>query len=121
MYYSVLGTVITMVAGTLVSWWTASADDVCDEKMLNPYFVKVMHFFRRRRLEKKAAALAKISAVPISSIESEFNGLQPHTNLGFEFSHSNGRLNNLASSKAASEIVHELQSHETYRKIEETA
>lgn len=125
MYYSVLGTVITIVVGTLVSWWTATEDDVCDEKMLNPYFVQVMHFFRRRRLSREAAkdAAAQVTAsTSISSIEAQFVELQPHTNLGFEFSPSIGVLNKLSAKKDASEMmVQELQPYETYRKIEETA
>lgn len=40
MYYSVLGTIITVLIGTLVSWILATKEDVCDVRLLNPYYVK---------------------------------------------------------------------------------
>lgn len=103
MYYSILGTVITMVFGTLVSWWTATEEDVCDERMLNPYFVKVLNFFRKRK-EKRLTALSR---APISSIEDQFN---EHTNQAFDNSVEAG--NSLPKNAAL-----ELQPSETYRKI----
>lgn len=48
MYYSSLGCLITIVVGILVSWMTASEDDSCDDKLLNPYFVKLLNLIRKK-------------------------------------------------------------------------
>lgn len=46
MYYGLFGTILTMVLGTAVSCWTASEADVCDERLLNPYLVRVLKWYR---------------------------------------------------------------------------
>lgn len=45
MYYSVLGTLIVLVVGTLVSWVTQSDDDQYESKLLHPYVLKLARFW----------------------------------------------------------------------------
>lgn len=107
MYYSALGTFITVAVGTLVSWLMANENDVCDDKMLNPYFVTFLNYLRDRKkppMQQQA---------PISSIESEF---AEQINYGYDGSRDGSApsLNRMCSTTS---VVLELESKETYRKI----
>lgn len=44
MYYSVLGTVITIVVGVLVSWTTRSDEDKYEAKLLHPYVTRLARY-----------------------------------------------------------------------------
>lgn len=44
MYWSIIGTFITLFVGTLVSYFTSSADDTYEAKLLHPLIVKCLNF-----------------------------------------------------------------------------
>lgn len=70
--------------------------------MLNPYFVKVLNFFRKRKEKRLSAKSA------ISTIEEQFN---EHTNQAFDNGVEAG------NSQPSKNAAMELQPNETYRQI----
>lgn len=53
MYWSIIGTFITVFVGTLVSYWTASRDDTYEAKLLHPLIYKCLNFMPGERREFK--------------------------------------------------------------------
>lgn len=45
MYYSMLGTIVTIVVAMIVSYITKSSDDVFDESLLHPIVLKIRNIF----------------------------------------------------------------------------
>lgn len=49
MYYSVIGTLVTIIVGTLVSWATSSTSDEYDEKLLHPAILKIRRYLSKNK------------------------------------------------------------------------
>lgn len=111
MYYSSFGTVITLVIGTLISWILRTDEDVCDEKMLNPYFVRLMKFIRREK-----TSTAHVPSQEISTIEVEFND---HINYAFDNSAERGKEPTPNLAKPPNQFLI-LEPTEIYRKINDS-
>lgn len=77
MYYSVIGTLVTVIVGTLISWATSSDSDVYDEKLLHPVILKI-----RRYLSKNKNGSANVNRTGNAQINYGFdNGsTTPKTN-----------------------------------------
>lgn len=46
MYYSVVGTLVTIIVAVIVSYFTASDDDTYDEKLLHPMVITIRRWWR---------------------------------------------------------------------------
>lgn len=112
MYYSVLGTFITVFFGTIVSWLLATEDDVCEEKLLNPYLVAVMNYIRRRR--------TKDAVAPENGFGEQVNHGYECTQVSEKGNHAfsgNNKLNTLEMLSVTTD--ESANPNESYRKINE--
>lgn len=98
MYYSLIGTFITVFVGIVVSYMTASLDDAYDSKLIHPWFLKMSNWFPGKPRYYK-------DEVPLKGAHNGHGNhtTEIHDNLGFELKtpldncekdESNGTLRN---------------------------
>lgn len=112
MYYSAFGTFLTVFIGTIVSWLLATEDDVCEEKMLNPYLVSVMKFCRSRRTKDVRPPEVRVSTIEMATEFSE------QVNHAYD-SASDSKTREKSSGLLEMITVTPTQPKESYRKITE--
>lgn len=83
MYYSVLGTVIALFVGTLVSYATQSDEDQFETKLLHPYVLRLARFWKiplRNTKENSASTFSIASCATTATTTAEnppIKGINP--------------------------------------------
>lgn len=91
MYYSVLGTIIVLVVGTLVSLVTQSDDDQFEPRLLHPYVLKLARFWkiplRNTKKETSASTFSIASCATTTTTTAECGEMKDmHLNKNVEIS-----------------------------------
>lgn len=76
MYYSVVGTLVTILVGIIVSYMTASNDDEYDEHLLHPCVLRLTKWIKQKN--SQTSSLTSSQAV--------------YENRGFQCSNDDGRF-----------------------------
>ncbi|XP_053682409.1 sodium-coupled monocarboxylate transporter 1 isoform X1 [Sabethes cyaneus] len=118
MYYSLIGTFITVVVGTIVSYLTSHRDDAYDHKLLHPaiYRLSLMLPGKERRYVNNSDIRPKVLAAPKVPVYK-----QEQDNLGFENTPSDNKPEVFVVNLTSNEKVGETQRIpvEVYRKLDE--
>lgn len=61
MYYSMVGTITTIMVAIIVSYFTKSDDDEFDEKLLHPMILKIRNFLTCQRGDRSNATKASLN------------------------------------------------------------
>lgn len=112
MYYSAMGTFITIFVACIVSKLTYNKEEQCEDKLLNPIVIKIKNYFYKR-----------------SQSDIEENKANEQDNLGYEMdpeSNSTNNINNIETDgitqvdqEALSKTHFDLKPKEIYRQIPE--
>lgn len=115
MYYSALGTCVTIVVGCIVSKLTYNKEEQCEDKLLNPAVIKIRNYFYKK-----------------SDSDIEANKVNEQDNLGYEIDpidtsvNSTNNANDIDSDgithvhqEALSKTHFDLKPKEIYRQIPE--
>lgn len=89
MYWSIIGTFVTVFVGTTVSYFTASKDDTYEAKLLHPLIVKCLNFMPGQPREFKQPPPLIVSnmtivdqdAITVDVLDKPTNG---HDNFAYE-------------------------------------
>lgn len=115
MYYSAMGTFITIFVACIVSKLTYNKEEQCEDKLLNPVVIKIRNYFYKK-----------------SHSDIEENKVNEHDNLGYEIepqSNSTNSTNNIndiesdgitqVDQEALSKTHFDMKPKEVYRQIPE--
>lgn len=118
MYYSAMGTFVTIFVACIVSKLTYNEEEKCEDKLLNPVVIKIRNYFYKK-----------------SQSDIEENKVNEHDNLGYEIepetnnSNSTNSRNNIndiesdgitqVNQEALSKTHFDLKPREIYRQIPE--
>lgn len=130
MYWSIIGTFITIFVGTLVSYFTGSDDDTYEAKLLHPLIVKCLNFMpgAPRQFKQPLPESTSTSQTTVSQDAIVVDVLTAaHENFAFEKELTNGelkssqRINNMTLSSSVDEIEnYEMESKPQKKSVAET-